>query len=626
MNTIGIILIIFHIRFQVDHKMAHIKWTEVQPAGDTNQRWYVSALSDDGSYILAGAGYDGSGKLYYSSNRGLSWTTLDPYGDSTDRQWWWGSISSDGTKMFVGVHSGKLWYSSNSGSSWSEIRTTGGYNGLAISSDGTKLFTCLYPNRCYYSTNSGGSWSEVQPKGDNNGNWNTCAMSDDGTKILVAENSGRSYYSTNSGSSWSEVQPNGNSNRAWWGSAISGSGETLLIGETSFLGKSTDSGSSWYQQGPGGSTAGNYWYCCAISSDNSTVLVGKDNGRLYIGTRQTTSTFYVNTGSTAGGTGTTNDTVGTNRAFASLGEAAAQLAWAASDSDLEIQCCGSATDNSLVDLATVYVQAAYTLYIKGNPTHANGQNTGVYDSSKYTKVKDATNNEGIRVSTTQSGQKINISKIQIRDTSQYLAVYIPVNGACDVTLDKCIISVGPGGSIYNFLIWQRNDGANISKLTIQNCVINNENVSETVGDAVRFSSNLTTSSIYNSVVRGFQYGVSKNGEAVTAKNCIVFDCSDDFSGITTIDHCASDDGDGTNPVSVSSWTDQFYSATYRADNNFTLKNTSVLLNAGIGPSIDALVPTTDIINLLRSGNTSTVGPFERYFGWKRSRPIPGRAT
>ena len=71
--------------------MAHT-WAETQPAGDVNKGWRTSAMSSDGSKIIAGV-Y--GGRLYLSTNSGTSWSEVQPAG-AADKNWQTISISSDG--------------------------------------------------------------------------------------------------------------------------------------------------------------------------------------------------------------------------------------------------------------------------------------------------------------------------------------------------------------------------------------------------------------------------------------------------------------------------------------------------------------------------------------------------
>ena len=75
--------------------------------------------------------------------------------------------------------------------------------------------------------------------------------------------------------------------------------------------------------------------------------IGVDESSFETPTQVTQVTRYVNTASTPGGDGTTNDTVGANRAFASLVTALTVLAatnWAAANQQLRILCSGTTPD------------------------------------------------------------------------------------------------------------------------------------------------------------------------------------------------------------------------------------------------------------------------------------------
>jgi hypothetical protein len=83
---------------------------------------------------------------------------------------------------------------------------------------------------------------------------------------------------------------------------------------------------------------------------------------------------------------------------------------------------------------------------------------------------------------------------------------------------------------------------------------------------------------------GASDGMEFDAGTHTIINCAVFNNADDFdtAGATvTIDHCASDDGDGTNDVAESgggaTWTGDFVDA---ANGDFTLKSTSGLVGTG----------------------------------------------
>ena len=92
--------------------MAHT-WAEVQPAGDVSRAWYASAMSDDGSVILAGVYSTTNGRLYLSTNSGTSWAEVQPAGDA-NKEWRTSAMSADGSKIIAGASNGRLYLSTTS--------------------------------------------------------------------------------------------------------------------------------------------------------------------------------------------------------------------------------------------------------------------------------------------------------------------------------------------------------------------------------------------------------------------------------------------------------------------------------------------------------------------------------
>ena len=77
-------------------------------------------------------------------------------------------------------------------------------------------------------------------------------------------------------------------------------------------------------------------------------------------------TRYVNTGSTSGGDGTTNDTTGANRAYVSLSaaEAAEQTDLVSAGDSIEILCSGSTHDTTIVTFSGCTTGASNTITVK----------------------------------------------------------------------------------------------------------------------------------------------------------------------------------------------------------------------------------------------------------------------
>ena len=85
-----------------------ILWNEKQPSGNNNRDWTCIASDADGSNLIAGCdnwGADAVGRLYTSSNNGVSWTERQPAGDF-DLGWWAVASDNDGSNLFAAIYSG----------------------------------------------------------------------------------------------------------------------------------------------------------------------------------------------------------------------------------------------------------------------------------------------------------------------------------------------------------------------------------------------------------------------------------------------------------------------------------------------------------------------------------------
>ena len=86
---------------------------------------------------------------------------------------------------------------------------------------------------------------------------------------------------------------------------------------------------------------------------------------------------------------------------------------------------------------------------------------------------------------------------------------------------------------------------------------------------------------------------------VIVKNSAIFNNPDDFSGSVTVENCASDDGDGTNAVTPSDWSDVFEDY---SNGDFRLKATDTdLIGAGLDLSTDVDYPFKDDIEGQKRG-------------------------
>jgi hypothetical protein len=132
------------------------------------------------------------------------------------------------------------------------------------------------------------------------------------------------------------------------------------------------------------------------------------------------------------------------------------------------------------------------------------------------------------------------------------------------------------------------------------------------GGVVGRMGNSSTAKFYNCVAYGnnnVNYGFNTSSNNCTLKNCVSFNNVVDFStASSTIDYCASDDGDGTNSVTPADWSTVFED---HANGDFRRKAADRdLYRAGVGPATDSDVNTTDMNGDARSGTVCEIGADE----------------
>jgi photosystem II stability/assembly factor-like uncharacterized protein len=644
--------------------MATVRWKETRPLGDVTSVWYGASISNDGSKMLVHTA-TASGRLFYSTDYGVSWFQKYPHGDTNTRNYARSDMSSDGTRMIVSINSGRIWYSANSASNWTEVRPDGDRNyvlpfvavsddgtkqlvaeygkrvwystnsgsswseltpagsadkvwGLArLSDDGTKILVGITGERLYYSTNSGSSWSEVQPKGNANGDWNACSMSRDGTKILVGENPGRLYYSSNSGANWSEMQPAGNQNRAWYGTGISADGTRLMAAyAVGRLYRSFDSGTTWDEM-PIQGNSDFYWEACnTISGDGSKWVVGSDGGRLFLGDYFASGQFYVNTNSYPGGTGATNNTAGTNRAFASLYEAESVVRGIWTD-HLTVVCNGTAEDTAAVtidDANYTFAASRFLFILSPNFVYTTtppywtvvGTPIGVWNEQTYRMHVPGVSCISFTTSSGTPSVRTYIKNIQFTaDTGSTTNGVINIHGSKSCYMQSNIVKVSSGGCGFSVNM----------NMSYENEVDFRDNIIySTTGGYVGIDHiNTSYTFNYNNLITNFSTGINKGNVTLGhwVKNNVVFNNSDDFAGsYTTLDYNASDDGDGTHAITGVDWGATFANPAYLVRGDFRIVGNSSLSQKGIGPSLDTTVAPFDIRGFSRSGTTCNCGPNE----------------
>ncbi|MDC7221522.1 MAG: hypothetical protein PQJ59_16430 [Spirochaetales bacterium] len=150
---------------------------------------------------------------------------------------------------------------------------------------------------------------------------------------------------------------------------------------------------------------------------------------------------------------------------------------------------------------------------------------------------------------------------------------------------------------------------------LDNCIIEGmENIDDaTTYPNYVFAGGTTTDSYiyaYNCIIA--QNDQLDDGNAtVFPVNSTVFDYNANFTSTANQSNCASPDGTGTDPVTITDW-----SVIYQdySNGDFTLLSTaSALDGAGLGPDSDSNVPTEDFDGTTRSGTTCTIGIIEYDF-------------
>lgn len=260
---------------------------------------------------------------------------------------------------------------------------------------------------------------------------------------------------------------------------------------------------------------------------------------------------YVNTGSTPGGTGITNATTGTDRAYASLSE------WeAASDTDLVtagdnhiVYCSGSTADVSsvIIDGWTTDATHDITITVASGQEHGGSWNTGVY--------RLITTNVGV----IQCNEDyINLIGLQVQCNRQDRPKAVTWSTAAFTQNDNlllikdCIIRGHPDGNTGNAFGESAGIGclapgsAQYHRLVAVNCILYDWNYATSTDtyrcQAIQATDYQGEHVIYNCTIQNAEYGIYTDvfgaGAYTLVKNTAAMDCDDGF-GIAGGDSWAS---------------------------------------------------------------------------------------
>jgi hypothetical protein len=282
------------------------------------------------------------------------------------------------------------------------------------------------------------------------------------------------------------------------------------------------------------------------------------------------TTYYVNTDSTAGGTGLTNATTGADRAFATLSAAEAlnlNLTTGATDGVCTIYCSAPSgvADTTAVTWDGWTTDAAGYVNVVGNFAGTK------WDTTKYRlAVTSATRALYI------NDQYVRISHLQISNTGltgdkDCVSIGTIAAGGSDIRITSCYIRgslADTGFGLQGIIV----SDADVTVYIVNTIVAQTGDIADTGSFGISIA-NCTNVYLYNCTVASCRIGISQSAGTVVATNCVVINTANDFSGTITVDHCASDDADGTNAqdftAEATDWNKVF---TDYANGDFTLKN------------------------------------------------------
>jgi len=262
-------------------------WTEYRPGAVDSDFSWCQAVSNDGSYVLAG---QSGGNVYVSSNSGTGWTDVTAAVGVGISSWSDCVASSTGQYMAITTFTqtpseGYVYTSSNYGSTWTSRDPFGSsqrWASLDMSSDGSVLIARKFDNpRSYLSSDYGVNWAEIQPRGNVNAEI-AYSLSSDGGIIYAACRDERVYKSTDTGANWSEVDVVGANNCGWKAVAIDADASVIIAGSivngdsaNGHIQLSTDSGANFTDTAVGENYNADYLKT-RISGDGSTMLASYD--------------------------------------------------------------------------------------------------------------------------------------------------------------------------------------------------------------------------------------------------------------------------------------------------------------------------------------------------------------
>ena len=310
------------------------------------------------------------------------------------------------------------------------------------------------------------------------------------------------------------------------------------------------------------------------------------------------ATRYVNTNSTTGGDGTTNDIVGANRAYVSL------LEWEAAEQAVLTEpitvVCSGGLDSSVISLSGWTTSAANFILI----TTTDDRHAGVFDENKYyLDVGDTAldsllvNEEFVRIIGLQFKRQV-----KTPSAGTYGTISVSGVGAGDIRIeDNIFLSTAPESTTSARAIEFDDSSPNY---TVKNNIFydfggTNDLTISGIGSGASID-------IYNNTFINCLTAISSHSGYVIVNN-IFQDCGTDITGSVN----AGNNYNLTDNVSIpgaNSVANSTLTFKDKVADNFALAASDTdAVGSGIGPSADAKVPLTGILGVARSGATTDIG-------------------
>jgi len=239
----------------------------------------VTSLVCKGVNLYAGTQFPG--KLFQSSNAGISWNNVPWRVKAHDVQ----SVALNGSDIYVGSYGSGVYPSRDAGVTW--VESSSGLTNLNVSTitvAGPNLLAGTYGGGLFLSRDSASSWNSVGPA-----NLGVTDLAASGTNVIAGANS-RVLFSTDNGASWSFID-SGITGKFVNVVAISGS--RLYAGtDGNGVFVSSNFGSSWVSNGPANA------FVRSMTVSATDVFAGSPNGGVFLSTDEGSSWKSVNTGLT----------------------------------------------------------------------------------------------------------------------------------------------------------------------------------------------------------------------------------------------------------------------------------------------------------------------------------------